>query len=97
MRWLYHVVREGAPPAAPGAEGFVHCSYRGAVAETARLYFPSDAKLEVLRIDPRRVAARVEEATTPRGPMPHVFGEIPRDAIVARLTLSEIETSPDEI
>ena len=34
-----------------------------------------------MRIDPRRVGARIELAQTPRGPMPHVFGPIPKDAI----------------
>jgi len=34
----------------------------------------------VLAIDPRRLDVRVEVADTPRGPMPHVHGAIPRDA-----------------
>jgi uncharacterized protein (DUF952 family) len=90
---LYHVKVAGpvddpyAPPSL-ASEGFVHCSYRDAVAESARLYFPRDAELEILQIDPR--ALDVEVAITPRGPMPHVRQAIPKSAIVAVLTLAEL-------
>jgi uncharacterized protein (DUF952 family) len=93
MRWLYHVKLTGplpdpyAPPSL-ATEGFVHCSYRETVAESARLYFPAGAELEVLQIDPRGLD--VEVAQTPRGPMPHVRQAIPASAIVARLTPAEL-------
>src|SRR3954471_16978315 len=97
MRWLYHVRVAGplpdpyAPPSL-SAEGFIHCSYLPEVAESARLYFPPGAPLEVLKIDPRGLD--VEVAMTPRGPMPHVRGAIPQTAIAARLTLPELD--PEE-
>lgn len=112
-RWLYHVVRRvevpaltaprgGAPPApysppSLASEGFVHCSYRAAVAETVKLYFASIPvdDLVVLRIDPRLVAARVEEAATPRGPMPHVHGPIPAAAVVEILAVHAVAGAPD--
>lgn len=84
-------------PASLAAEGFVHCSYRDAVRESARLHFPKDADLQVLRIDPRRVGARVEAADTPRGPMPHVHGPLPRDAIVETLSLDALDSAPDRV
>ena len=104
VRWLYHLVLASERPAegasyAPRSlttEGFVHCSYRDAVAESARLYFADQQPL-ILRIDPRRIAARIEEAITPRGPMPHVFGPIPADAICEVLTLADLTTAPDEL
>ena len=92
MRKLYHLVRVeddvGDPyaPASLAHEGFVHCSYREALDESARLYFPSEARLRVLEIDAERLAAlgiEVRVARTPRGPMPHVHGAIPRAAIVS--------------
>ena len=105
-RWLYHV-REahetgsaGAGDYAPASlerEGFVHCSFRDDVGESARLYFAPSARLEVLRIDPRRLSARVEIAHTPRGPMPHVHGPIPSAAIVWVGALGELVDAPDEI
>jgi cyclohexyl-isocyanide hydratase len=97
MRWLYHVVFRGERHAAAGAEGFVHCSYRDDVVDSARLYFPAAAELEALQIDPRRIDARVEVASTPRGPMPHVFGEVARDAIRAGIELDDIERAPDVV
>lgn len=101
MRWLYHLLPRHLPlddpyaPASLAAEGFVHCSYKPAVAESARLHFPPGAALDVLQIDPRRLELRVEDADTPRGPMPHVFGPIPRRAVVARLPLSALDDAPD--
>ena len=92
MRWLYHLIAAGSEVSEPYApeslatEGFVHCSLRDAVAESARLYF-AGVEVSVLRIDPRRLEARVELVDTPRGPMPHVHGPIPADAIVDELSV----------
>ena len=103
MRWLYHLISRGTrlgdayAPESLATEGFVHCSYRDEVRESARLHFPAGAELDVLRIDPRRVPARVEEAPTPRGPMPHVHGPIPRDAIVETLSLGSLGEAPDRV
>lgn len=103
MRWLYHVLPRGtdlgeryAPPSVV-IEGFVHCSFRDEVRESALLYFPRDIGLEVLRIDPRRLDARVEVVGSPRGPMPHVHGPIPRDAVAAVLPLDRIDAEPDRV
>ena len=96
MRWLFHVLTEGSLPSV-GADGFVHASFKDAVAESARLYFPEAARLRVLQIDPRRLDARVELASTPRGPMPHIHGEIPPDAIRATLALRDVPNAPDRV
>lgn len=96
MRWLYHVVTRGGRDAVVAPEGFVHCSYRDAVAETARLYF-AGIDVDVLQIDPRRLDARVEVAATPRGPMPHVHGAVARDAIRATLGVDAMATAPDAV
>jgi nucleoside-diphosphate-sugar epimerase len=102
-RWLYHLFESDRPrsqvlaPASLGREGFVHCSFRGDVTDSARLHFPPGARLHVLRIDPRRLGAAVEEAPTPRGPMPHVFGPIRPAAVVEVLQPSAIRDAPDEI
>lgn len=103
MRWLYHLTT--TPPAAAdryapdslAREGFIHCSYRDAVAESARLYFPQGAPITVLQVDPRRLDAPVREAATPRGPMPHVHGPIALDAVRARLPLHEVAAAPDAV
>ena len=75
MRWLYHLTKSEEPAGDP----FVHCSWASDLAETRRLHFANvpERDLRLIRIDPRRVAdVRVEG---PRS-MPHVYGEIPRDA-----------------
>jgi len=93
MRWLYHVTRGEL---AAGPEGFVHCSFQPDVRETVRLHFTniSSGELRVIRIDPRRVAdVRVEG---PRG-MPHVYGDVPRDAVVEILSLDAIDAAPDQL
>jgi putative intracellular protease/amidase/uncharacterized protein (DUF952 family) len=103
VRWLYHIVPRGTEiadtfaPASLASEGFIHCSMLGEVRESARLHFPEGAQLDVLCIDPRRVDARVELAATPRGPMPHIHGAIPRDAIAEVLPLDAIDTAPDRV
>jgi cyclohexyl-isocyanide hydratase len=107
MRWLYHIqATPGSPlpalyaPDSLASEGFIHASFQGDVRESARLYFRAEQALTVLRIDPRRLDARVEIAATPRGPMPHVHGPIPRDAVVEELTLDAIDAidaAPDRV
>jgi cyclohexyl-isocyanide hydratase len=107
MRWLFHLVRpeelswgsDGryAPPSL-ATEGFVHASHRDALRASADLYFTADerARLRVLAIDPRRLDARVELADTPRGPMPHIHGSIPVDAVRV-LDLDAAEAHPDRV
>ena len=105
VRWLYHIrPAMQAPtwpylPASLATEGFVHASFRDRVEESARLYFPHDATLEVLRIDPRKLVPRLEVAMTPRGEMPHIFGPIERAAVDRIVPLAEFEVSsqPDFI
>lgn len=101
MRWLFHILTRQAhdawsssdgdyAPPSLATDGFIHTSYREQVAESAKLYFPADAELVVMRIDPHKLDVRVEEAPTPRGPMPHVFGPIPRAAIDGILSLEAV-------
>ena len=75
-------------------KGFVHCSYRDAVVESARLYFPGE-RPAILRIDPRLLDVPLVEAATPRGPMPHVHGAIPPEAVREVLTLEDVAAAPD--
>jgi uncharacterized protein (DUF952 family) len=102
LRWLYHLATEPPPdgevaPASLATEGFVHCSYRPAVRESAALYFKPDQRLYVYRIDPRRLESEVRVADTPRGPMPHVHGPIVRDAIHEVVSLDALDDRPDEV
>ncbi len=100
-RWIYHLVpRAQVPagdltPASLATEGFVHGSFRGDVLESARLHFAPGEDLVAVPIDPRRAGVRIEWASTPRGPMPHLFGAIPRDALGAPVELDALDAAPD--
>ncbi|MBX3233498.1 MAG: DUF952 domain-containing protein [Labilithrix sp.] len=76
-------------PASLAGEGFIHASYGDEVAESARLYFAADADLVVVAIDPDKLDVRLEVATTPRGPMPHIHGPLPRAAVVSVVSLAD--------
>lgn len=72
-------------PASLGTEGFVHCSTVDQVAGTARLLFAGTEDLLLLVVDPRRLAGArvaVEDLYGVGQGFPHVYGPIPRDAIV---------------
>jgi len=74
----------------------VHASFATAVHETIALYLPPSDPLVIFQIDPRLLAIPIEVVETPRGPMPHLHGAIPRSAIVARYTRASLPASlPD--
>ncbi len=72
-----------APPSL-AAEGFVHCSTVEQVAGTARLLFAGTADLQLLVLDPRLLDAEVrwEDLYGVGQQFPHVYGPVPRAAIV---------------
>ena len=87
-------------PASIRAEGFVHGSFRDAVVESANLYMPRDASGATVPwcavpVDPRRLDVPIVLAATPRGPMPHVMGSIPRDALAPPVTAADLAAAPD--
>jgi uncharacterized protein (DUF952 family) len=86
-------------PTSFASERFIHASFRDSVLESASLYFRTDAKLEILVIDPRKLAARVDIVTTPRGPMPHIMGPIEHDAVARILPIESFDPNrfPDRI
>lgn len=64
--------------------GFVHCSSRAQVAATASRYFTSEPALVVVAIDALRIGDALRwEAATDGELFPHVYGPIPRSAVVA--------------
>lgn len=81
---------EGQPyrAASLGEGGFIHCSDPGTVYLPATRFYAGRDDLLLLRIDPARldVPLRWEPAVPPEpgAPhFPHVYGPIPRDAIVS--------------
>lgn len=105
MRFLYHALptrelRWGQDgryrPESLAREGFIHTSYRDLVLESARLYLPPGEPISILAVDPRRLDVPVEIVETPRGPMPHVRGAIPVDAVRV-LTAEAALAAPDVV
>ena len=101
QRWLYHALVRGteADPYAPpslATDGFIHCSFAPMLRDSVELYFAGREDIEVWQLDPR-LLAHVEVAETPRGPMPHVHGVIPRAAIRQRWPLAALPSLPDEL
>lgn len=71
--------------ATPGPEGFVHCCSERQVQFVRRAYFSRDADIVALALDPTTldVETRFEPGSggEPQR-FPHVYGEIPRGAVV---------------
>ena len=108
LRWIYHLVAGEAvtvgerlnessrfTPPSIRIEGFIHGSFRDAVVESARLYMPPGAAWCAVPVDPRRLDVPVVLAATPRGPMPHVMGSVPRDALGPPVPEADVDSAPD--
>ncbi|PRH77573.1 DUF952 domain-containing protein [Streptomyces solincola] len=90
---IFHLVPAAEWPPAPGAayrpgslaaEGFVHCSgdHAAVLAVAAARYRDAPGPLLVLTIDPGRLAAEVRWEDADGRSHPHVYGEVPADAVV---------------
>jgi uncharacterized protein (DUF952 family) len=68
--------------------GFIHLSARDQVAETARRVFPDQPVLVIAAIDESLTGGLLRWETTPdRGQIPHLYGTLPRSAVVATLVV----------
>jgi uncharacterized protein (DUF952 family) len=91
---------EGSP--VDRGDGFIHCSSRSQVGETARRFFGQEPVLVILAIDADMLgdSVRWEAASDGRDAFPHVYGILLREAVVAvhRVTdaSSVDETLPPE-
>ncbi len=64
------------------SEGFIHCSYKSQVVDTANRYYAGTRGLVLLEIDPARLESRwVEEKSTGDALYPHVYGRINLPAV----------------
>ena len=92
MRHIYHLVSAAAwnqagrgPYRADSlaSEGFIHCSNRDQVARVANLFYADQAWLEVLCVNADLLGDRVRDEDPGTGErFPHVYGPIPREAIL---------------
>lgn len=91
-KWIYHITTVPAWQAAQQqdsyvhpsleTEGFIHCSYRHQVTETAQIYFKGKTELLLLRIDPTRLKAELKAEVSRSGAaFPHLYGPLNVDAV----------------
>lgn len=72
--------------------GFIHLSSRDQVAETARLMFADEPALVLIAIDDSLLAEPLRWEPTPdRGRFPHLYGTLPRAAVVATYAVASAE------
>ena len=63
-------------------EGFIHCSYRDQVAESAKLHFEGEDELVLLHIVEKRIKEILKPELSRKGDVfPHVYGALPLEAI----------------
>ena len=63
-------------------EGFIHCSYKEQVSDTANRYYAGTQGMVLLEIDPAQLESRlVEEKSTGDALYPHVYGRINLTAV----------------
>lgn len=72
-------------------DGFIHLSAASQVRETARRHFRGQPDLLLLEITPSALHPGTLRWETSRGgaPFPHVYGDIPREAVVRVTPLPE--------
>lgn len=64
------------------SEGFIHCSTREQLMESARLHFAEHQRLVVLHIVEKRVKELLKWEPSREGALfPHIYGPIPVEAI----------------
>jgi uncharacterized protein (DUF952 family) len=74
-------------------EGFIHCSYANQVGRIADLIYKGRPDVLLLAIDPSQVQAEilVENCEGGEEQFPHIYGELPRSAVV------RVETLPSKV
>ncbi len=86
--WLEGVELGSYRAASLNSEGFIHCSRKDQVMEVAERLFFERTDVVVLEIDPQTLPVEVRYETAPNGKSyPHVFGEIPLQAVRRVLVL----------
>ena len=69
--------------------GFIHCSFEDQVAGTAELIYPGRSDLVLVTIDTDRLDA---EVIVENG-FPHIYGELPLEAVVDSRPYSSVVSS----
>lgn len=77
-------------PASLEAEGFVHCCFENQIPDIVARYFKGIENLLALKIEIAKLEAEVKLEMAPVGvEYPHIYGEINREAIIAKRQLKK--------
>jgi uncharacterized protein (DUF952 family) len=69
--------------------GFIHLSSRAQVAQTARRVFADEPALVIAAVDDSLLGGSLRwEDTSSHGRFPHLYGTLPRDAVVATFVVA---------
>lgn len=88
---IFHLLDEAAwrasgdSVAEPGPEGFVHCCDERQLGDVRHRYFPTDAGVVALTLDPTLLSAETRYEPGSAGEperFPHVYGPIARSDII---------------
>lgn len=63
-------------------EGFIHCSTEAQLQETLRLHFAEVADVVVLKINERKLGAKLKWEASRNGELfPHIYGRVPLEIV----------------
>ena len=82
--WHGAQVKQSYQPEMFPAEGFIHCSTSAQVLQVANIRFRDRRDLLLLSIDTDKVEAEIRYENLEGGEQlfPHIYGELPTDAVV---------------
>jgi uncharacterized protein (DUF952 family) len=91
--WQLAVERGWYEAPSLASEGFIHCSYKDQVTDTASRYYTGVRGMVLLEIDPGKLESRlVEERSTGDALYPHLYGRLNLGAV---LRVADFEPRPD--
>lgn len=92
--WNQSKTNQSYRPEMFAREGFIHCSTAAQVLQVANTRFRGRSDLLLLSIDTERVAAEIRYENLEGGEQlfPHVYGELPHDAVIR---VAEFEPGAD--
>lgn len=77
------------------SEGFIHCSTKAQVIDSANRFFKGLQDLVILVIDVDRVTSEIRyEGTDPNNLFPHIYGDLNIDAVIQVI---DLETNVDSL
>ena len=68
-------------------EGFIHCSFRSQLEAVADRFYMGRADVVLLQVEPGRVPAEIRVEKVGDDEFPHIYGELPVQAVVGAVEL----------